>query len=67
MILLDTNVLSEFMGPAPDPRVARWLDRQQRRDDVHWHQLSEPHPAHGQLVFPVEAVASVRKPDTEER
>jgi predicted nucleic acid-binding protein len=28
MILLDTNVLSEFMGPAPDPRVARWLDRQ---------------------------------------
>ncbi|MCX7961940.1 MAG: type II toxin-antitoxin system VapC family toxin [Burkholderiales bacterium] len=28
MILLDTNVLSEFMRPRPSPRVAAWLDRQ---------------------------------------
>ena len=28
MILLDTNVLSELMRPAPDPAVLRWLDGQ---------------------------------------
>lgn len=26
MILLDTNVLSELMRPAPDPHLVRWLD-----------------------------------------
>jgi predicted nucleic acid-binding protein len=26
MILLDTNVVSEAMRPAPDPRVIAWLD-----------------------------------------
>jgi toxin FitB len=30
MILLDTNVISEFMGPAPEQQVARWLDLQSR-------------------------------------
>lgn len=30
MILLDTNVISEFMGPAPEQRVAQWLDLQPR-------------------------------------
>ncbi len=28
MILLDTNVLSEFMRPQPSPRVVAWLDEQ---------------------------------------
>ena len=28
MILLDTNVLSEFMRPRPEPRVIAWLDEQ---------------------------------------
>lgn len=28
MILLDTNVLSELMRPAPAPQVLAWLDRQ---------------------------------------
>jgi toxin FitB len=28
MILLDTNIVSEFMGAAPDPRVAEWLREQ---------------------------------------
>jgi toxin FitB len=28
MIFLDTNVTSEIMLPAPDPRVLRWVDRQ---------------------------------------
>jgi toxin FitB len=28
MIILDTNVVSEFMLPRPEERVMRWLDRQ---------------------------------------
>ena len=28
MILLDTNVLSELMKPAPEPTVVQWLDAQ---------------------------------------
>ena len=28
MIVLDTNVVSEFMLPRPDSRVTQWLDRQ---------------------------------------
>ena len=28
MIILDTNVLSELMRPAPDPRVLSWVARQ---------------------------------------
>lgn len=28
MVLLDTNVISEIMLPAPDPRVLQWLDQQ---------------------------------------
>jgi predicted nucleic acid-binding protein len=28
MILLDTNVVSELMRPAPEPRVVEWLDAQ---------------------------------------
>jgi predicted nucleic acid-binding protein len=29
MILLDTNVISEWMKPVPSPAVIAWLDRQQ--------------------------------------
>ena len=28
MILLDTNVLSELMKPAPEPAIIQWLDAQ---------------------------------------
>ncbi|WP_306363932.1 type II toxin-antitoxin system VapC family toxin [Nocardia sp. CC227C] len=28
MIILDTNVISEPMGPTPDPRVLAWFDAQ---------------------------------------
>jgi len=28
MIVLDTNVISEIMFPAPHPRVLRWVDQQ---------------------------------------
>ncbi|MGD0891279.1 MAG: type II toxin-antitoxin system VapC family toxin [Terracidiphilus sp.] len=30
MILLDTNVIAEFMIHAPDPRVVRWMNSQTR-------------------------------------
>ena len=30
MIVLDTNVISEFMISSPDPRVLRWLNSQPR-------------------------------------
>ena len=30
MILLDTNVISEFMGPSPEHKVVHWLDLQPR-------------------------------------
>lgn len=32
MILLDTNVLSELMRAAPEPRVVRWLDTRSGED-----------------------------------
>jgi hypothetical protein len=30
MIVLDTNVLSEILRPAPEPKVMAWLDKQSR-------------------------------------
>ena len=30
MIVFDTNVISELMGPAPEQRVAHWMDIQSR-------------------------------------
>jgi len=32
MILLDTNVVSELMRPAPEPKVLAWLDAQPSAD-----------------------------------
>ena len=32
MIVVDTNVLSEFMRPAPDTNVLRWMDRTRRTE-----------------------------------
>lgn len=32
MILLDTNVVSELMRPAPEPKVVEWLDGQPAAD-----------------------------------
>ena len=32
MILLDSNVVSELMRPAPEPRVLEWLDAQPAAD-----------------------------------
>jgi len=32
MIILDTNVISEFIRPRPEPRVVDWLDRHDTAD-----------------------------------
>lgn len=32
MILLDTNIVSELMRPAPEPKVLEWLDAQPAED-----------------------------------
>lgn len=32
MIILDTNVISEPIGPQPNSRVLKWLDRQERQN-----------------------------------
>src|ERR1700756_3999960 len=31
MVVLDTNVVSELMRPAPDPHVLRWIETQPRQ------------------------------------
>ena len=31
MIILDTNIISEVMRPAPEPRVMAWLRKQPLR------------------------------------
>ena len=32
MILLDTNIISEFMRPSPQPQVMQWLHQQALTD-----------------------------------
>lgn len=32
MILLDTNIISEFMRPSPQPQVMQWLHQQTLTD-----------------------------------
>jgi len=32
MIILDTNVVTELMRPAPEPRVLRWFTSQAAED-----------------------------------
>ena len=32
MILVDTNIISELMRDAPEPRVLAWIDAERRAD-----------------------------------
>jgi hypothetical protein len=64
MIVLDTNVLSELVRPAPDAQVGSWIARQ-RRTDLCTTAVSEAELAYGLALLPrgrrrdalVEAVA----------
>lgn len=51
MILLDTNVLSEFMRPRPSARVASWLD-EQPAGEVYTSAISRAEIELGLLLMP---------------
>jgi predicted nucleic acid-binding protein len=54
LIVVDTNVLSELMRPAPDERVVAWLRR-------HAHQLAVPTIVIGELQYGVARLAPGRR------
>lgn len=50
MIVLDTNVLSEFMRPHPDERVVAWL-KQQTRSDLFTTAVTRGEMLYGVLIL----------------
>jgi predicted nucleic acid-binding protein len=54
LIVVDTNVLSELLRPAPDGRVVRWLR-------AHAHELAIPTIVIGELHFGVARLAPGRR------
>jgi toxin FitB len=52
MYLLDTNVLSELMRPAPDARVVGWLDRV-AQDAVWTSSVTQAEILEGLAIMPV--------------
>lgn len=51
MIVLDTNVVSEVMRPAPEPRVIGWLD-QHRPVDLYLTTLTLAELRYGLAALP---------------
>jgi len=51
MIVLDTNVLSEFMRRQPDERVVAWLDRQ-TRSNLFTTAVTRGEMLYGVLILP---------------
>ncbi|MXZ47390.1 MAG: type II toxin-antitoxin system VapC family toxin [Chloroflexi bacterium] len=51
MIILDTNVVSDIIGPAPSPTVAAWLGRQPA-DDVFVSAVTEAELRYGAEILP---------------
>lgn len=51
MIVLDTDVLSELMRPAPDPRVVRWLGGKPA-PRVYTTSITQAEILHGILLLP---------------
>lgn len=51
MIILDTNVVSDIIGPAPSPAVAAWLARQPA-DDVFVSAVTEAELRYGAEILP---------------
>lgn len=51
MIVLDTNVLSEFMRPQPDERVVAWLNRQ-TRSNLFTTAVTRGEMLYGVLILP---------------
>ncbi|MBO0855098.1 MAG: type II toxin-antitoxin system VapC family toxin [Nocardia sp.] len=51
MIILDTNVISEPMGPAPNPRVLAWFDTQ-NADTLHLSAVTVGELRYGLSILP---------------
>ena len=51
MIILDTNVVSEFTQPAPATSVQAWLEAQ-RDDDLHLTAINEAELLYGLAILP---------------
>lgn len=52
MIVLDTNVLSEFLRPAPAPQVQAWLDRQDSAS-IFFTAVGEAELRYGVAILPI--------------
>lgn len=57
MIILDTNVVSELMRPAPEARVLRWLDSQ-AGEDLHVTAVTM-----AEILYGIELTAAGRRRD----
>ena len=58
MIVLDTNVLSEFTNDVPNPRVTEWMNRQPM------HKLYVPSVVVGELLYGVAILPKGKRRDT---
>ncbi|MCE1180497.1 MAG: type II toxin-antitoxin system VapC family toxin [Micrococcales bacterium] len=58
MILIDTNVLSELLRPAPDPQVLTWLAETDKRE------LATATPVMAELLLGVAALPAGKRRDT---
>ena len=58
MIVLDTNVLSEAMKPAPDPAVRAWLD-EQAAETLYLSSVTV-----AELLFGIDVMLAGRRKDT---
>ncbi|HXJ85704.1 MAG TPA: type II toxin-antitoxin system VapC family toxin [Candidatus Binatia bacterium] len=57
MIILDTNVVSELMRPAPEPRVLRWFANQSA-EDLHVTAITM-----AEILYGIELIAVARRRD----
>ena len=57
MIVLDTNIVSELMRPAPEPRVLRWFGSQSA-DDLHITAVTI-----AEILYGIELIATSRRRD----
>lgn len=57
MIILDTNVVSELMRPAPEPRVLRWFSGQ-AAEDLHITTVTM-----AEVLYGIELISTSRRRD----
>ena len=57
MIILDTNVVSELMRPAPEPRVLHWFGNQ-AAEDLHVTAITM-----AEILYGIELISAARRRD----